>query len=595
MTAQYMIVPAAGAEPADEWVKLGVEAQMGNRPADAARHYLKALGIDPSHVIATLNHGITLATQGDLNQGMLTLERAMLFDDKSAAVRMNYAMMCLNAGRIDEAMKYGELAIEMGKTDEGNLGKTAPKLVMALILGAAGHSDRAVPLYNEILDDEPDHLQAGMNSCFAQTLTFATPEDLLRQRKRFYDSVKFKGTVRRVRHDEAWPRPLRVGYVGGDFKQHSAAMIFGNVLLNHDKTRVLPYFYSSLAVNPDADPWSKEFKAAAEDRWRDIEGKSDDDTADMIRDDKIDILVDIAAHTSGGRLPIFVRKPAPIQVTAWGFAHGTGVPEIDYFFADEVSVPQEERQWFAEKIWDLPCLVTFRKPKYVFKENSLLPYAGNGYITFGSSARYEKLSEACLRCFAKILHRVPDSVLRLKDSAYGRPYSIRRVLDIMKGFDIGRERIQFIIGSSHEEHLQGYRNSDLQLDPFPHGGGIVSLEQLYMGLPIITLYGTQCSGRNTASVLTCMGRGDWIARSEDEYVEKAVALANDIEMLRSARKTLRSELMDSPVVKDYCKVVERAYQAMWCKYCGYNVPAEDASIAEEHTVVRLKTKKEMVG
>jgi protein O-GlcNAc transferase len=558
---QYMLVPQQGSEPADEWVKLGIEAQMNNRLPDADRHYRQALRIDPRHLIATHNHAILFASQGNLNEGLLTMERAMIFDEDYAAVYMNYALMCIEAGRIDAAIEAAERSVILGDKDKGPLGKVHPRIVLAMVYGSAGRSEEGVKIYNEALDEDPKQVQAGINSCFAQTLTFATPKDLLQQRKRYADAIKFTGTFKRPKMNTNWPRPLRVGYVGGDFKQHSAAMIFSNVLFNHNREKVTPYYYSSLPVNPDADPYTKKFMDLAEDRWRDIQSKSDDEAADMIREDKIDILVDLAAHTSGGRLPLFIRRPAPIQVTAWGFAHGTGLPEIDYFFADPVSVPAEDRQYFAEKIYDLPSLVTYSPPEYKFKESTTLPYALNGFITFGSSARYEKISEDCLQVFSEILRQVPDAVLRLKDSAYGRPYSIRRVLSLMQ--EIDPKRIHFLIGTSHEEHMQAYRNSDLQLDPFPHGGGVVALEQLYMGLPIITLYGTQPAGRNTSSVLTAMGRGEWIAKSKEEYIEKAVALANDFKTLREARKTLRNELMDSPVVKDYAGAVEAAYQDIW--------------------------------
>jgi predicted O-linked N-acetylglucosamine transferase (SPINDLY family) len=560
---QYMLVPPQGSEPADEWCKLGVEAHMRNDMAAADRHYRQALRVDPRHIIATHNHAIWFASQNNLNEALLTMERAMIFDDSFGAIFMNYALMCLEAGRIDDALKAGERAVELGQIDPGPIGKVHPHIVQAMVLGAAGRSSEGIAHYNAALDEDPKNTQAACNACFAQTLSFCVPKELLEQRKRFITAAKFEGTYRKPKINREWPRPLRVGYVGGDFKQHSAAMIFSRVLYHHDRDKVESYLYSTLPVNADHDIYTKKFQKVANGTWRDIQTKTDDEAADLIREDKIDILVDLAAHTAGNRLAIFLRKPAPLQVTAWGFAHGTGLTEIDYFFADPVSVPEGERQFYAEKIYDLPCLVTYEAPDYKFKDSNALPYALNGFITFGSSARYEKISEECLKAFAEILHQVPDAVLRLKDSAYVRPYSIKRVLGIMKGFDVDPKRIQFLIGTSHEEHLQAYRNSDLQLDPFPHCGGIVALEQLYMGLPIITLYGTQPSGRNTSSVLTAMGRTDWIAKTPEEYVEKAVALANDLKTLREARKTLRQEFLDSPVVKGYSEKVEAAYQEIW--------------------------------
>ena len=227
-------------------------------------------------------------------------------------------------------------------------------------------------------------------------------------------------------------------------------------------------------------------------------------------------------------------------------------------------MPEAERSHYAEKIVDLPCIVTYEAPAYDISGKSMAPYHKNGYITFGSYARYEKLSDACLATFGEIMRRVPEARLEFKDHGFRRPYSIRRVQAAMP--DIAPERLLFSISTGHQEHLQTYQQADIVLDPFPHTGGVVGMEQLYMGVPVVTLYGTQPAGRSTSSVLTAMGRNDWIAKSRDEYVEIAVAMAGDIPMLTKVRKTLRQELLDSPVVKDYPAAVEKAYREMWLKW-----------------------------
>ncbi len=561
MAQNYMLVPQQGVEPQDEWIRLGVEAHVAGKFPEAERCYRQALRLDPRNAVATLDFAILYAMTGNLNEGLLTIERASIFDheQKYAVIPMNRALMLLDADRIDDALLWGRKGVEMMK-DPKDIG---PKLALALTLAAAGLASEAVPLYNEILDQEPSHALAGPNACFIQSLTSATPEDLLRQRKRWYDGHAFKGEKKKHRIDEEWPRPLRVGYVSGDFKSHSASMIFGNVLLNHDKEKVLPFFYSCLPVDPAADGMTKRFKDAAEDRWRDITGMSDADADELIRKDKIDILVDLAAHTNGGRLTLFTHKPAPVQVTAWGFAHGTGCPEIDWFFACPVSVPENERKFYAEKIYDLPSIITYDPVLHTFPADSAIPFRQNGYITFGNSARYEKMSDECLKTFAEILRRVPDSRLRLKDHAYRRPYAIRRVMDAMP--DIEPERVQFLIATNHSEHMAAYRACDFGLDPFPHGGGVVAVEHLFMGVPLITLRGSQPAGRNTASVLTAMGREEWVANSPEEYVELAVKMADDANLknLVTIRKKLKNEFLESPVVKDYCRRVEEAYADIW--------------------------------
>ena len=560
MAQPYLLIPASGATQSDEWVRLGIEAQMMGKFPDAERHYRQALRLDPQHVIATQNFAVLYAQTNNLIEALLTMERASLFDGVNPIVYANRAFMCLEADRIDEALAAARQGLAMGPTTE-------TRLALAVILATAGLPDEAIPLYNAILDQHPQHLQAGPNACFVQTLTTATPADLQQQRAKWYRANRYHGEKKPHPNERTGTRQLKVGYVSGDFKTHSAAMIFSAVLLQHDPAQVEMFLYSTLPVDPAADPKTKLFQEAVGPRWRDIAALTDEQADALIRQDQIDILVDLAGHTNGGRLALFTRKPAPIQVTAWGFAHGTGCPEIDYFLADPVTIPPEERRHYAETVLDLPCVVTYQVPSdYQLKGSSPLPYHQHGVITFGTYARYEKLSDGYLRTCHAILTRVNGSRMHFKDHAFRRPYAIRRILGAMPGIDKGR--LLFSISTNHQEHLSAMQQADIMLDPFPHSGGVVGLEQLYMGVPIVTLYGSQAAGRTTSSVLTAMGRLDWIAKTPDDYIERAVALAQDIPALIQVRQTLREELLASPVIIGYREAVEATYRTIWQKWCA---------------------------
>ncbi len=573
----YMLMPAQGSDPADEWHRLGFEAQMKGNLPEAQNNYNHALRCNPRHAVAAQNLAIVFAQSNMLNDALLTIERAEMMDGQHSAIPMNRAVMAFDAERIDEALAASKRAVEKAPED------VPAMFVRAMILTSAGKAEESVAIYDRIIAKEPTHPAASANACFVQTLTDCGPKELLEQRKKWWETNHFKGTIEPHTNSRTTDRPLRVGYVGGDFKGHSAAFIFSRVLLHHSKD-VEPYFYSSLPVDPEKDFRTNQFAIAAgaggEDwtppdgskarrpkggRWRDISMMTDPDAAKLIREDKIDILVDLAGHTGGGRLALFTYKPAPVQCTAWGFAHGTGCPEMDYFLADPVSVPEEERQHFAEKIYDLPCIVTMEPPaEYGINGTSKLPLRKNGYITFGSFARYEKMSDECLRTFAAILKRVPDSRLELKDHAYKRPFSIRRVMEFMDGIE--PERLLFSVATDHRDHLLAYQQCDLFLNPFPHSSGVVSCEVLWMGVPMITLRGKQPAGRTGASVLTAMGRTGWIAETPAEYVEKAVDLAESIKLLADVRKTLRDELIKSPVYTGYVEAVETAYKDVWKRW-----------------------------
>ena len=551
----YLLAPPQGQEQADEWMRMGLEAQTKGNLPQAQVYYGHALRLNPRHALVTQNLAILFAQSNLINEALLTIERAAMMDGVFGIIQANWSLMALEAEHIDVALRAAYKALELAENAE-------TRMSVALLMAVAGTPEKAIDLYNKVLDDKPDHPTAGPNACFVQTLTNATPKDLLKQRTRWYQTHRYKGEKKPHTNSKDLTRPLKVGYVGGDFKTHSAAMIFSNVLLSHTKA-VTPICYSTLPINIDADPMTKLFHEAT--TLKDVNALDDDKLEAMVRADQIDILVDLAGHTNGGRLTLFTRKPAPIQVTAWGFAHGTGCPEIDYFFADPIAVKAEEREHYAEQIVDLPSIVTYRPPAGILNGVSSLPYYRHDYITFGSYARYEKLSDACLTTFARILKAVPDSRLELKDHGFRRPYSIKRVMSFMDG--IAPERLLFSIATTHQEHLLTYQQADLMLDPFPHGGGVVSLEQLYMGVPMITRYGTQPAGRTGASVLTVLGKQDWIAKDEDEYVEKAVAMVQDLPKLAAMRKTLRQEFLDSPVVKGYAEQVEAAYRTMWERWC----------------------------
>lgn len=568
----FMIIPAQGSDQADEWHRLGFESQVAalqpgleepqrqSKLAEAQQRYQHALRLDPRHALATQNLAVVFAQAGHLNEGALTIERASMYDGTHWEIAVNQALVLFDLERIEEAIVAARRAISIKPVS------SQARLCLAMMLTSAGKPDEALEQYNLILDAEPKHPMAGPNACFVGTLTDSTPVDLLKQRTRWWVANKFEG--KRPRHDneKTTDRPLHIGYVGGDFKCHSASFIFSHVLFNHDPAVVEMYLYCSLPVNPASDHATKRFQDLAGKRWRDISALDPDAAAALILKDRIDILVDLAGHTAGGRLDIFVRKPAPVQVTAWGFAHGTGCPEIDYFLADPVAVPEEERKYFAEKIWDIPCIVTMEEPThYNLKGASQPPIRKNGVLTFGAYARYEKMSDDCIRTLAEVLRRVPDSRLEFKDNAYRRPDSIRRIMKLMP--DIAPDRLLFSLATNHPDHMLAYQQADICLDPFPHGGGVVALEQLYMSVPLVTLYGKQPSGRSAASVLTVMGHGDWVAKSKEEYVEIAVHLAEQPKLIADLRKTLRQELLDSLVVKGYVQAVELAYRNMWAKHC----------------------------
>jgi predicted O-linked N-acetylglucosamine transferase (SPINDLY family) len=342
-------------------------------------------------------------------------------------------------------------------------------------------------------------------------------------------------------------------------------MVFGSMLTSYDRSEFEVYAYSN--VKGQGDRSTELFKQSVG-VWRDIAGISDDAAADLIRNDQIDILVDLSGYTLGNRLLVFARKPAPIQITAWGYASGTGMRAMDVFFTDPVMVPPQDKKYFTEEIRYLPCVVgSFSFDPY--PEVNELPALSNGAITFGSLNRLSKIAEDAFRTWIEIMLAIPGSRLILKIHELSETATRDRILERFTIAGVEAERIIMLGGTAWHEHMQTYHQIDIALDPFPHGGGVTSLESLMMGVPVVTLLWPTMAGRVTASIMTALGLPDWIAKTREQYIELAIQKARDLQSLAALRKQLRS-IFTSSVMGDqvaYTRAVEQEYRKLWKEWC----------------------------
>jgi protein O-GlcNAc transferase len=439
---------------------------------------------------------------------------------------------------------------------------------LAVTLRAAGRFDEAVACWDRALALAPGNAVLHSNLIFA--LDFhprVTAEAAFAERRRWNDRHARPLRAAWAPHDND-PDPdrrLRVGYVSADFREHSAAVVFAAVVASHDHGRFDVVCYSSV-TRPDAV--TAGFRLAA-DAWRDVAGLTDEALAAQIRADGIDVLVDLSGHSSGHRLLAFARKPAPVQVTAWGHALGTGLDAMDYFFADPVTVPPAARRWFSEEVVDLPAFVCYDPPVDA-PEAGPLPALAAGHVTFGCLNRRAKMSEDAVAVFARVLRAVPGSRLLVKDEAFNDRATARRLVEGFAAHGVEAARLEILGGSSRGDHLAVYGRVDLALDPFPHGGGVSALEALWMGVPMVTLAGDRIPGRMGASFLATLGLDDLVATTADEYVARARAWAADLPRLGRLRGALRQRMERSPLADAglYTRAVEDAYRALWRRWCA---------------------------
>jgi predicted O-linked N-acetylglucosamine transferase (SPINDLY family) len=270
------------------------------------------------------------------------------------------------------------------------------------------------------------------------------------------------------------------------------------------------------------------------------------------------------------RLLAFAGRPAPIQVTAWGEPAGTGLKTMDYLLADPVLVHASERPLLAERVFDLPNFLGYWQPDAV-PEPAPLPALARGYVTFGSFNRPNKIQDPVLRRWAAILRALPTARLVLKSAGpsadVSHPIRIRPVLE---SESIGSERVTLLGRTRRLEHFAAYHDIDIALDPFPHGGGMTTLDALWMGVPVVTWRGGTIASRLAAASLTALDLADFIAPDAESYVALAVAKARDLKGLAETRATLRERMARSafgdPTL--YARAVEAAYAEMWRTWCA---------------------------
>jgi protein O-GlcNAc transferase len=362
-------------------------------------------------------------------------------------------------------------------------------------------------------------------------------------------------------------RVLRVGYISGDVRQHSAAFGWGPVLLKHDASAVEVFVYS---VTPETD-WLTEVIRGGVPHFRDCVSDTDDELEARIRADRIDILVDLSGHSAGNRLSVFARKPAPIQVTAWGYASSTGLDAVDYLFSDDVCIAPGEERWYAETVVRLPRVMPFWPPDpSVVGDVGPLPALANGHLTFGVFQRLGKLHPGCLALWARILAAVPDSRLVVKAPGLERDENREHFLGRLDAAGFERERVDLLGSTSHDEHVKAYGQIDLALDPWPDGGGISTLEAAWMGVPTLTSPWHQISSRFTTSANRELGLDCLTVSTPTEYVERAVAANEQREALADIRYWLRDLMTASAFGSHrlYTAHTERHYRAFWRRWCA---------------------------
>lgn len=335
------------------------------------------------------------------------------------------------------------------------------------------------------------------------------------------------------------PRPraadgrLHIGYVGGCFTNHAAARVVLPMIMGHDRSRFRITCYPTLPA--PVDPRLLQLRLAV-DGWRGLAGLDDAAAADLIRADGIDVLVDLDGHVGGNRIGIFARRPAALQIQAWGYLPGTGLPVMDGLVTDPVLLPPAERADLPASLatLDVPC-PTLGSPLAAPPDAD--PRIGADVVRLGCPARLEKLPDSLLEAFAAILDARPATVLVLQDDLVHDPAIGARLDRWQDRHRLAPGRVERL-ARGVPDYLTVIRSLDLALDTSPYSGGVVTLDLLSQGVPVVTMGGGQACSRTTASILACLGPDGLVAEGRDAWIGRVLALIDDAE----ARRALRAEL-----------------------------------------------------
>lgn len=390
-----------------------------------------------------------------------------------------------------------------------------------------------------------------------------SPQELMEKSRKF--SELFRG-IRKYSHSRQRPehKRLRVGYVSPDFREHVMFHFIWPFFAFRNKERFEVYAYNA-AEDTDA---STGILKTMVDVWRDVNPQEPEATAETICEDEIDILFDLAGHTAGSAIAAFAYKPAPIQISGLGYMATTGLDTMDYFLTDPfVDPPGEHEAYFTEKplyISSQFCYVATGAKEH--PPSTGAPSKKRGWVLFGVFNQYAKVKEDMLLAWKEILRRVPKSRLLWKCSAFSSVEVEEEAYRRMKAMGFPMERVMFEMGT--KAYMERYLDVDIALDTYPWPGGGTTCDTLYMGVPLVTLYGERRSTRFSYGLIQNVGLGELTAATVEEYIEKAVALALDGELLDALHKNLRRMMENSPLMdaKRYIREVEARYEEIWTKW-----------------------------
>lgn len=541
---------------------------------------LKAAELNQEDLEVRVLLGDLSLQSGNFAEGVRLVSEAVSLDPMMAEPHRILGALLSAQQRLPEAIASGRRAVELAPNQSVAHG------TLAVLLLEAGLLSEAEQCLRRALELDPMESVTHSNLLFCLThKADMTGPELMAAHREY--AARHEAPVR-----SQWPvhanskdpeRRIRVGFVSADLFRHAVASYFEPVVERLAKDdRLSLHVYYNFAVD---DPTTARLRAHA-DEWNVVAGMPDAKLAEMIRADGIDILFDLSGHTGRNRLVMFAQKPAPIQVSWIGYPSTTGLSAMDYYIADPFAVPEGPAEdEFVEKIVRLPATAPF-SPEPNVPPINLLPAMHNGYITFGSFNRLNKLSREVIALWSRLLNRLPTS--KMVVGSIPKPGDEATVLSWFVEEGIDASRIAFKPRSAVALYQMQLHQVDLCLDTFPYSGSTTTLCGLWMGVPTLTLPGHTLASRAGDVWLSHMGLNQFVARDKDDFVERAVALTGNLPALNNLRATMRERCMGSAGFKPdvIATSLSTALRRMWQAWCAGEAPASFEVVEEGAPAVR---------
>lgn len=517
---------------------LGVALLMSGNPLAALRELGFVIHHAPDLPHSYRYRGLAYQAVGNHQEAFRDLQKAVSLDPTYAEGLGSLGAFHMTHGHFDEARALLARALEIKPDLDDVVNNTARLLLLS------GRQQEATTLFARLCESlPPEHLHSRSNWLYSLLYRDdVTPEEITELHRRQFEG---KG-VSSLPHTLSPSPPFRVGYLSADFRTHSVSCFIEPILRCHDRRLFRVYCYS--AVKGEGDDTTRRIRSLNRE-WRDISHLDTDSAAGLIRSDQLDILVDLGGHTADNRIDVLLQKPAQILVEWIGYPGTTGIPTIDWFIADPVTVPSGRENLFTERVARLPRVFSCYSSQFTDISPSPPPFLKNGHLTFGSFNNLAKVTHTTLQMFALVLWSVPGSRLILKSGSLSSTEVRNRLLSFFSSQGIDPRRIELRPHApSPLEGIRQYADLDIALDTFPYNGTTTTCEALFMGVPVVTLRGESHHARVGASLLQSVGLSDLVTGSMDEYAETARRLAMDQQRLSTLRATLRETMLRSPLM-----------------------------------------------